>query len=256
MTDEAANVIPLLVPPSVSEAKLSRELDQWEASRHAYIRRGYWLLGRKDLAVEVAFVASVFLNRPTPIVVTVARIDFTNYDIWAPSVEFIDSHSGQFAPPLVEGWEFDADGRPRNVILANPETGRPFACLAGVREYHAHPQHSGDDWLLHRDTGDGKLAVICERLWERMVKTVVGAQLTGTFLPPNAPSSLRFALLQGHLAEASVAAPTATGSPAGEDHRGSQATPSDGDPTMAADDAGPRAASSGATPSQADRTHS
>jgi hypothetical protein len=38
----------------------------------------------------------------------------------------------------------------------------PFLCLAGVREYHEHPGHSGDAWELHRAAGAGRLARILE----------------------------------------------------------------------------------------------
>lgn len=36
----------------------------------------------------------------------------------------------------------------------------PFLCMRGVREYHRHPAHTGDSWLLHRKRGEGTLAAI------------------------------------------------------------------------------------------------
>jgi hypothetical protein len=38
----------------------------------------------------------------------------------------------------------------------------PFLCIAGVREYHEHPGHSGDSWELHRSTGAGRLVRLLE----------------------------------------------------------------------------------------------
>jgi hypothetical protein len=38
----------------------------------------------------------------------------------------------------------------------------PFLCLAGVREYHNHPGHSGDAWELHRASGAGRLVRLIE----------------------------------------------------------------------------------------------
>ena len=38
----------------------------------------------------------------------------------------------------------------------------PFLCLAGVREYHDHPAHSGDVWELHRRGGAGRLVRLLE----------------------------------------------------------------------------------------------
>ena len=36
----------------------------------------------------------------------------------------------------------------------------PFLCMRGVREYHRHPAHTGDAWLLHRGRGEGALSAI------------------------------------------------------------------------------------------------
>jgi hypothetical protein len=36
----------------------------------------------------------------------------------------------------------------------------PFLCMRGVREYHRHPAHTGDAWLLHRGRGEGTLSAI------------------------------------------------------------------------------------------------
>jgi len=38
----------------------------------------------------------------------------------------------------------------------------PFLCLAGVREYHEHPAHSGDVWELYRKSGAGRLVRLLE----------------------------------------------------------------------------------------------
>jgi len=38
----------------------------------------------------------------------------------------------------------------------------PFLCVAGVREYHDHPAHSGDAWELHRASGAGRLIRLLE----------------------------------------------------------------------------------------------
>lgn len=36
----------------------------------------------------------------------------------------------------------------------------PFLCMRGVREYHRHPGHTGDAWLLYRGRGEGTLAAL------------------------------------------------------------------------------------------------
>jgi hypothetical protein len=50
----------------------------------------------------------------------------------------------------------------------------PFLCLAGVREYHEHPGHSGDPWELHRCTGAGSLARLVEVVRTYAVEPVAG----------------------------------------------------------------------------------
>ncbi len=81
------------------------------------------------------------------------RLDFSDYDLRAPSVEFRDFWTDQ---PLQYSTMFRAveyeEQRKAHVVLLDdhPTTHRPFLCIRGVREYHEHPQHSGDDWLLYR----------------------------------------------------------------------------------------------------------
>jgi hypothetical protein len=191
---------PALVPRAVSVAKLAAELDDWEANAALYQRRGWLLLARGPLHVDVAFVASVPLIGMycVPVITACVRIDFTNYDLWAPSVRFIDARTREPAAPTVRA-PFMTDAGPRDALVdGHPETGRPFLCLPGIREYHNHPQHTGDDWLLHRVSGAGRLAVICERIWQRMVRTVVGLRVTMQAMPPPIGTNLEVVLAQGN----------------------------------------------------------
>lgn len=84
------------------------------------------------------------------------RLSYDNYDLWPPSLTFIDPSTGAAATPAVQAPDRE-NGEIRNVLLGMPGTGQPFLCLPGLREYHHHPQHTGDDWLLHRVAGEGRL---------------------------------------------------------------------------------------------------
>ena len=53
----------------------------------------------------------------------------------------------------------------------------PFFCTPGVREYHAHPGHSGDYWELHRTTGEGSLVSILNLINDYGVRSVGGYNL-------------------------------------------------------------------------------
>ena len=40
-------------------------------------------------------------------------------------------------------------------------------CLPGIREYHEHPAHTGDAWLLHRGKGgEGSLGFIVDKVYD------------------------------------------------------------------------------------------
>ena len=84
-----------------------------------------------------------------------ARFDLTDYDLRAPSLDFFDAWSGEPLQFLLmfRALEFEEQRKAHVVLLGDhPQTHRPFLCLRGIREYHEHPQHSGDDWLLYRPT--------------------------------------------------------------------------------------------------------
>ncbi|PYY25053.1 MAG: hypothetical protein DMG62_00005, partial [Acidobacteria bacterium] len=82
-----------------------------------------------------------------------AHFDLSNYDLDAPSLEFRDPWTDE---PLQYGTmfralQFDQQRKGHIVLLDDhPTTHKPFLCLRGIREYHQHPQHSGDEWLLYR----------------------------------------------------------------------------------------------------------
>jgi hypothetical protein len=101
---------------------------------------------------NVAFVAQA----ETPVLSARAfkiRIDLSDFDIRAPSLVFIDPWTDQLIPyaSLFRAMNFDAARGPHLVLLDDhPSTHRPFLCVRGLREYHEHPQHTGDDWMLYR----------------------------------------------------------------------------------------------------------
>jgi len=194
------------VPPEVSRAKFAAELADWEVNAEIYRRRGWMLVDRDPLHVDVAFLASVPLVGmfAVPVVTACVRLDYTNYDLWPPSLTFIDSRTGQPANPVVRAPATGPTGVRDALVDGHPDTGRPFLCLPGIREYHNHPQHSGDDWLLHRARGDGRLVVICERIWQRMVRNVVGLLLTVQALPPEIGTQVTMAIAQGDLPQVSL----------------------------------------------------
>lgn len=205
----AAPAPPQLVPPTVSEGKLNAELESWRANADTYRRRGWLLLNVNHLSVDIGFVAHVAVGEMrTPIITAAIRLNYDNYDLWPPSLKFIDPCTGAPALPVVQAPD-QVHGEIRNVLLGQPGTGQPFLCLPGLREYHHHPQHTGDDWLLHRAAGEGTLAVICDRVWRRMARNVIGLTVQMQSLP-QAGTQLHVGFGQGDVDAMTPTAPDGT----------------------------------------------
>mgnify|MGYP001575443705 CR=1 FL=1 len=81
------------------------------------------------------------------------RISLDDFDQRAPSVVFCDPFSWEEIPyeKLHRGQHIGDNGKAFNVILGgHPFSKKPFLCMRGIREYHEHPQHTGDDWMLQQ----------------------------------------------------------------------------------------------------------
>ena len=107
------------------------------------------------------------------------RFGFENYDLWPPSVALIDPITRRWLQiPRLAALDYtnqDAASAPANLFVGgHPATGHVFFCVPGVREYHTHPEHTGDDWLLHRCEGLGTLGQLCDLLWRLAVRPVTG----------------------------------------------------------------------------------
>lgn len=192
---------PLLVPRTVSANKLARELDDWSHNAEAYRRRGWVLLGVAGLTVDVGFLSNVAVgDMQVPAMTASIRLEYDNYDLWPPSLTFIDPRSGTPVAPIVQSLERISPAEVRNTLLVHPVLSRHFLCLPGTREYHSHPQHTGDDWLLHRSAGEGRLAVVCDRVWRRMSRNVFGFRLELQSLP-GMGTQLGISLAQGDIEE-------------------------------------------------------
>lgn len=193
----------VIVDPEVTRRKLERELELWRAHEETYRRRGWLMLGRDELKVDVGFLGRLPIGgQPTPAMTACVRIDFANFDLWPPSVEFIDPFTGDYVAPQVQAL-VETDEGPRDLVVhTHPDTNRPFFCVPGIRQYHEHPQHSGDSWLLHRQSGEGSLATICDRIWRAMARNVIGIQVNVQTLPGQVQLQLRLASAPGDVAPA------------------------------------------------------
>lgn len=179
---------PLLVDPAVSRAKFAREVAAYRRFEAEHARRGWWMQQAEYPEVFVVFAAP---QLKPPAVVFGALLDFTNYDFWAPSVRLVDPFTREpykakelptllrrrtivEPPPEVVEMVRQRGGEPPQLVEEgqlmmwhSPERDDiPFMCLPGVREYHEHPAHTGNSWLLRRGRGEGTLYFLLEKLYK------------------------------------------------------------------------------------------
>lgn len=178
------------VDPAISRAKFDREIETFRANELDYQRRGWWL-ARAEFPQILVRLAVPHIN-PIPIAVGVL-FDFTNYDVEPPSVRYVHPFTevalkyGEIPPPLhllrVIGQSAPAPAGPGAQVIemnvqpylqASAQDAIPFFCTPGVREYHAHPGHSGDSWDLHRATGEGSLVSILNLINDYGIRIVGG----------------------------------------------------------------------------------
>lgn len=109
-------------------------------------------------------VLDVLFNHPTASPLRL-RLTCSDWDELPPSIGLLDA-TGQpltTAPPCV-GSVFNSS--------AHPNTGRPFVCMRGAREYHIHPSHTSDRWDNYRGTSGMDLGGIIFQLWRAWKKAV------------------------------------------------------------------------------------
>ena len=113
--------------------------------------RGWTLHGATYPVLEVAFAA----HERKPIRIR-ARCDAWNGQ--PLSVEWLDGEGAPLAS-IPQGPGGQLNNSP------HPLTGRPFVCMAGVREYHTHPSHVGDVWENYKGRTGYDLGGVITQVW-------------------------------------------------------------------------------------------
>ena len=163
-----------LVDPAVSRSKFDREVASFAERRWEYHKRGWLLVEAEFPRVFVVFAKPELHPKA---VLFGADLDFTNYDLWAPSVTLVDPFTRepyttrQLPPNLAFVRLREEEGQAptvENFLQSHGPDERPFLCMPGVREYHGHPAHTNDVWFEHRNNGEGTLYFLLEktvRVW-------------------------------------------------------------------------------------------
>ena len=172
--------------PAVSRKKFNREVAEFRSQADDYIRRG-WYLAKAKYPHALVILATAE-TQPSTILCGIS-FDYTNYDVVPPSLRLVH-------PITCEPYKFkelpthllrrDPENDPPSVVegeiqiqaqalmMAHDQEQIPFLCIAGVREYHDHPAHSGDHWELHRPSGAGRLLRLVEIVSKYGLETIVG----------------------------------------------------------------------------------
>jgi hypothetical protein len=177
------------VDPAVSRAKFDAEVAEYLKLRGEYERRG-WLL--VDTEFPSVFVVMATPRLRPPAIVCGVLLDYTNYDLRPPSVQLVDPftrepYRARELPTALNralpAQTVELPGIPvgnlqmqgvQPLMQAHDPEDVPFLCIAGVREYHDHPGHTGDAWELHRAAGAGRLVRLLEVVHRYGVEPVSG----------------------------------------------------------------------------------
>lgn len=160
------------VEPTVSEQLFQRELEQYYNLETQWNSKGVFLITKKYPYLEFIFAHPFIV--PSPILFCV-RVDFTNYNIVPPSIKFIHYCTKQPLKRkeiLLNFWQTTSEGQ-QDLLQGHPDM-EPFFCVRGVREYHNNPAHTGDDWLLYREKGEGTLYYLLNILHQHSTPTIIG----------------------------------------------------------------------------------
>jgi hypothetical protein len=166
------------VDPQVSRIKFGAEISQFKSIQNEYIKRGIWLLKDEYPTALVVFAKAL----SPPAVIFGALIDFTDYDLRPLSVTLVNPFTQVALKSNEVMTQFQRLIPPHGAIpvataqalLQTHSDNKPFICLPGLREYHEHPAHTGDSWLLHRGLGEGTLHFVVENLHRYGVEGIVG----------------------------------------------------------------------------------
>ena len=203
---------PQFADPAVSRRKFDREIAEFRSQADEYRRRG-WLLAEAEFPHALVILATA-KTQPISILCGV-WFDYSNYDAAPPSVRLVHPLTrepykwsklptlllrmpappnaggavqalppgvAQALPPgaaqaLAQGVAQAQLVAPQPLMQASGDDDIPFLCMAGVREYHEHPAHSGDHWLSHRTSGAGRLVRLVQVISKYGLETIDGFEV-------------------------------------------------------------------------------
>jgi hypothetical protein len=93
------------------------------------------------------------------------RLNFDDWNDAPPSVTLMAPDGTQVtALPAQRGSSIFNAG-------PHPTAGRPFVCMAGIREYHTHPSHVGELWSNYKGEDSFSIGAMVTKLWNGWRRT-------------------------------------------------------------------------------------
>ena len=177
------------VDPAVSRRKFDREIDEFRSHAEEFRNRGWFLLS-SDFPNALVLLASQ--KTTPPAMVCGILFNYANYDADPPSIRLVNPFTcepykfdqlptqlkrlvpEEEGPRVFQG-DFQLQLRKeQRLMVAHRAKEIPFICIAGVREYHEHPAHSGDHWELYRSSGAGRLIRLVQIISKYGMEPIVG----------------------------------------------------------------------------------
>lgn len=171
------------VDPEVTKIKFNQEIREFKRLENEYRKKGVICFKITPLSINLLFAIPSIMPQPIAFAV---KIDYTNWDVEPPSIRFIDP----FTEHILQREEIKINFyqvKDKNAIriLPNGHLAEldllqgangivPFFCIQGVREYHNHPAHSGNSWMLYRKKEEGKLCVLIDQLYSHSIAQTGG----------------------------------------------------------------------------------
>lgn len=113
--------------------------------------RGWEIISASFPFIDIKFVG--FGKTPLRL-----KLDFSNWNALPPSITILSD----------AGEELKQLGVARDNVFnpnAHHNTGKPFVCAPGSREYHTHSSHLTDKWENYMHKSDYDLGGIISKLW-------------------------------------------------------------------------------------------
>lgn len=174
-----------VLDPAVSQAKFASQVAAYRNIEKNLVRRGWWMLEAEFPEVFVVFATAK--TQPATVAFG-AVINFTDYDLVPPSVRIVhpltrEPYLYRNLPTRLTRRMEPQPGAPstelqfEHLMIAHDADEVPFLCLPGVREYHDHPGHSGDSWLGRRNSGEGTLYFLIEKIARYGLEPISGFEI-------------------------------------------------------------------------------